>query len=110
MHSADLLLVETLLIGPGNALANIVVYVSAGEAESFAGQINTVTFDHKGCYCTIHVLAVQTGQEIKISNSDPVAHNVERCAQPPKRIARNLRGSTLAADLPDNWSLLVQLG
>jgi hypothetical protein len=78
MHSADLLLVETLLIGPGNALANIVVYVSAGEAESFAGEINTVTFDHKGCYCTIHVLAVQTGQEIKISNSDPVAHNVER--------------------------------
>jgi hypothetical protein len=70
MHSADPLFAETLATGPGNALANVVVYVSAGEAESSGGETNTVTFDQKGCYYSTHVLAVQTGQEIKISNSN----------------------------------------
>jgi plastocyanin len=81
MHSADPLLAETLATGPGNALANVVVYVSAGEAESSGGETNTVTFDQKGCYYSTHVLAVQTGQEIKISNSNPVSHNIHPMAK-----------------------------
>jgi plastocyanin len=81
MHSVDPLLSETLVTGPGNALANVVVYVSAGEAEPSAGETNAVTFDQKGCHYTTHVLAIQAGQEIKISNSDPISHNIHPMAK-----------------------------
>jgi hypothetical protein len=40
-----------------------------------------VTFDQKGCHYTLHVRAVQTGQEIKISNNDPVSDNIHPMAR-----------------------------
>ncbi len=93
MHAADPLLNETVVTGRGNGLANVVVYISAGEANTNMSPAGTAVFDQKGCRYKMHVLAVRVGQEIKIGNSDPVTHDIHPLAkvnrewsriQPPK--------------------------
>jgi plastocyanin len=81
MHAIDPLMNETVVTGPGNGLANVVVYISAGEADTTMIPANAVPFDQQGCHYTTHVLAIRAGQEIKIINSDPVSHNIHPLAK-----------------------------
>jgi plastocyanin len=76
MHANDPLVNETVVTGPDNTLANVVVYISGGPSESNLPVGEAVNFDQKNCHYATHVLAVQLGQEIKISNSDPFSHNI----------------------------------
>jgi hypothetical protein len=57
------------------------VYISAGETDPPAVPPNPVVFQQRGCRYTTHVLAVQTGQEIRISNDDPVSHSIHPLAK-----------------------------
>ena len=66
---------QTVVTGPGNSLANVVVYISGGEQGSSA-PANAAKLDQKGCLYDPHVVAVQIGQELKINNSDQASHNV----------------------------------
>lgn len=83
LRAADPVYDESVVAGAGNTLANVVVYISAGEPDSAAtsAPANAVTFDQQGCHYTTHVLPIQVGQEIKISNSDPVAHSIHPTAK-----------------------------
>jgi plastocyanin len=81
MHATHPLTYENILAGPGNGLANVVVYISAGEADPAAASANSVTFKQQGCQYATHVLVAQAGQEIKIINSDPVPHNIHALAK-----------------------------
>jgi plastocyanin len=81
MHASDPLLDETIVTGRGNGLANVVVYISAGDTETNAVPANPVTFEQRDCHYRTHVLAVQVGQEIKILNSDPISHNIHPLAK-----------------------------
>jgi plastocyanin len=79
MHANDPLTDETIVTGHGNALANVVVYIySEGDSAAPAG---SAVFDQEGCHYKTHVLAVRTGQEIKIMNSDPISHNIHPLAK-----------------------------
>jgi plastocyanin len=40
-----------------------------------------VSFDQKGCHYTTHVLALRTGQNVQISNSDNLSHNIHPVAK-----------------------------
>src|ERR1700719_4452600 len=66
---------ETVVTGPGNALDNVVVYVSAGAPEDPAPS-EPVTFDQKGCQYIPHVLAFQVNQPLKVVNDDQTSHNI----------------------------------
>jgi heme A synthase/plastocyanin len=66
-------------------LANTFVYIKDGTltdggkkiAEvSFPAATSAATLDQVGCHYRPHVLGVQTGQTLKITNSDPTTHNV----------------------------------
>ena len=81
MHAKDPLMDETVVTGKGNGLANVVVYISAGEADNGAVPSNSATFDQQGCRYKTHVLPVQVGQEIRIINSDPIGHNIHPMAK-----------------------------
>jgi plastocyanin len=81
IHAKDPLLPETVLTGPGNSLQNVVVYISAGPADSAPAPVRPVLFDQHNCHYTTHVLAVHTGQDITISNSDPFSHNIHPLAK-----------------------------
>lgn len=82
MHEASPLFAETVLVGPGDGLRNVVVYISAGAPLSGGGSIpSAASFDQQGCHYTTHVLVVRTGQQISISNSDPISHNIHPVAK-----------------------------
>jgi plastocyanin len=68
---------EILLVGPGNGLQNVFVYVKDGlGTRKFPAPKTPVVLDQKGCRYLPHVFGVQVGQPIQIINSDPTLHNV----------------------------------
>ena len=68
---------EVLLVGPGNGIKNVFVYVKEGlGARRYAVPATPVLLDQKGCRYVPHVFGVQVGQTVQVSNSDPLIHNV----------------------------------
>src|SRR3954451_19516175 len=78
-HSAPVT-TETVVTGPNNALDNVVVYISAG-ADDANAPAQAVTFTQKGCQYTPHVIAMHTGQELKVLNDDQTSHNIHPLAK-----------------------------
>jgi Carboxypeptidase regulatory-like domain len=81
MHQSDPLLPESIIIGPGNTLRNVVVYVSSGSPPPSATPIAPAIFEQQGCHYTTHVLAFRVGQDVRISNNDPFSHNIHPLAK-----------------------------
>jgi len=81
MHASDPLLPENVVVGPGNMLRNVVVYISGGSMDQVPVPSNAVVYDQQGCRYATHVLAFRVGQEVKISNSDPISHNIHPLAK-----------------------------
>jgi hypothetical protein len=81
MHAANPLVSDSLLLGPGNAIRNAVVYISEGAPYPGPAPTTPVLFDQQGCQYTTHVLVFRVGQEVKISNSDPLSHNIHPLAK-----------------------------
>jgi plastocyanin len=71
---------ETVVAGANNVLQNVVVFISAG-ANDDKTQTQPVILEQKGCRYTPHVLALETGQEMKITNDDQTTHNVHPLAK-----------------------------
>ena len=68
---------EVALVGPGNGLKNVFVYVKDGlGSRRYAVPASPVQLDQKGCVYVPHVFGVQVGQTVLLSNSDPLIHNV----------------------------------
>jgi hypothetical protein len=70
------LMTEKVVTGPGNAVQNVVVYISAGASDASPVTANPAIFDQQNCRYTTHVLAFRVGQDVSISNSDPWSHNI----------------------------------
>jgi len=81
LHASEPLYPEAIVSGPGSGLRNVVVYVSAGAPPSGPAPANAVIFDQLDCHYATHVLAFRVGQEVKISNSDPISHNIHPLAK-----------------------------
>jgi len=65
---------ESAVGGPANALANVVVYISAGAPdETSSGHVSLTQY---GCRYFPHVLALQAKQEVWVRNEDAVSHTV----------------------------------
>ena len=68
---------ELVVVGPGNGLRDVFVYVKEGLGNrSYRAPETPVILDQKGCRYVPHVFGVQVGQPVQISNSDPTLHNV----------------------------------
>jgi hypothetical protein len=68
---------ETVVTGANGALANVFVYVKEGLDPSLrfpAGEGQEL--DQEGCQYIPHVIALGTGEQLTVRNSDPVLHNV----------------------------------
>ena len=74
---------EDVVVKDGK-LANVLVYIKDGKTTegksitSFAFEVpaTEVVLDQKGCRYLPHVLGIMAGQKLKVTNSDPTAHNV----------------------------------
>ena len=69
---------EMLVLGSGNTMGNILVWVSKGvpAGKTYPAPKNPATLDQKGCQYIPHVQGIMVGQPYKILNSDGILHNV----------------------------------
>ena len=69
---------ERLVLGAGNAMKNIMVYVTKGlpAGKTHPAPTTPVTLDQNGCIYVPHVMGIMVGQPYRILNSDGVLHNV----------------------------------
>ncbi len=68
---------ERLVIGEGNGVANVFIYLGRKPkgVEIPAAPTEPVVFDQKGCKFIPHALTVRTGQPVNILSDDSIAHN-----------------------------------
>lgn len=57
-------------------LANVFVYVKEGLMQEFPAPAEPVTLDQENCRYRPHVLGLQVGQPLRITNSDDLLHNI----------------------------------
>jgi len=76
-HSTPVLS-EALVLGNGQTMGNVMVYVSKGlpTGKTWPAPSAPAVLDQKGCQYVPHVMGVAVGQTYKILNSDGVLHNV----------------------------------
>ena len=69
---------EMLLLGTGNTMGNILVFVSKGlpAGKTYPAPKEPVVLDQNGCQYKPHVMGIMVGQPYRILNSDGVLHNV----------------------------------
>lgn len=66
-----------------SGVGNVFVYIKTGlEGKRFAVPTEPVTIDQKGCWFSPRVIGMQAGQPLRVTNSDPVTHNIH--PQPAK--------------------------
>lgn len=75
------LMTETVVVGPGNALVNVIVYISAGAPDESSAPTQAVTITQKGCQYLPHVVPMVVNQELKVVNDDPTSHNIHPLAK-----------------------------
>ena len=64
------------VVSETGGLADTVVYLKQGLRQKFAPSNESVLLDQEGCFYTPTVFALQTGQTVRVRNSDPFMHNV----------------------------------
>ena len=68
---------EYIVMGQGNSLQNVFVYVKDGLAPRlYPVPSQPVVLDQQQCRYVPRVLGLQVGQQLTIRNSDPLLHNV----------------------------------
>ncbi len=68
---------ETLVVGEGNAMANVFVQVKSGVAKKqYPAPQDPMVLTQEGCKYSPHVLGIMVGQTLKILNPDGTLHNV----------------------------------
>ena len=69
---------EALVLGSGNTMGNIMVWVSKGlpAGKTWPAPKTAVTLDQVGCVYKPHVMGIMVGQPYRILNSDGILHNI----------------------------------
>lgn len=72
----DAVMPQTLVLGEGNTMGNVFVYIKNAPAGDYKAPADPVVVDQKGCNYSPHVLGVMVGQPVKILNPDGTLHNI----------------------------------
>jgi plastocyanin len=69
---------EALVLGSGNTMGNIMVWVSKGlpAGKTYPAPKTPVTLDQDGCVYKPHVMGIMVGQPYRILNNDGILHNI----------------------------------
>jgi plastocyanin len=89
IHKDKPITAETVVAGPNGGLRWVAVYISEGLDAAASSQVPSETpkWDQKGCQYIPHVMALDTGQHFKVTNSDQTSHNIH--PQPTKNAEWN---------------------
>jgi plastocyanin len=98
---------EMLVLGNGNVMGNIMVWVSKGLAagKTWPAPKTPVVLDQTGCQNVPHVMGIMVGQTYRILNSDGILHNVHALPKINKQFNRampaTLKEATATFDKPE---------
>jgi plastocyanin len=69
---------EMLVLGSGNTMGNVIVWVSKGlpAGKTYPVPKTPVTLDQRGCVYVPHAMGIMVGQAYRILNSDGILHNI----------------------------------
>jgi plastocyanin len=69
---------EMLVLGSGNTMGNVMVWVSKGlpAGKTYPAPTTPAVLDQNGCQYKPHVMGLMVGQAYKILNSDGILHNI----------------------------------
>lgn len=68
---------ESVVVNANGTLGNVFVYVKSGlEGKKFPPAEAPLVIDQKRCRFEPHVAGVRVGQTIRVTNSDPLTHNI----------------------------------
>jgi plastocyanin len=77
MHKDKPIVNETLVMGPGQTLGNVLVVVTKGlPAKEYPVPAEPFVLTQEGCKYSPHMFAVRAGQKLKVLNPDGILHNV----------------------------------
>jgi plastocyanin len=99
---------EALVLGDGNSMANILVWVSNGlpAGKTWPAPQTPVVLDQKGCTYVPHVMGIMVGQPYRILNSDGILHNIHTLPKINKSFNRampaTLKETTTTFEKPEN--------
>jgi hypothetical protein len=97
-HSAPVMS-ETIVLGSGNTLANVLVRVKSGlPGQAPAPPSTPVVMDQKGCQYAPHVMGVVVNQPFKVKNSDGLLHNVHSLSTANTPFNRAMPANVTEAD------------
>jgi plastocyanin len=98
---------EMLVLGKGNTMGNVLVYVSKGlpSGKTYPAPSAPAVLDQNGCQYKPHVQGIMVGQTYKILNSDGVLHNVHALPKINKQfnmpMPANRKEATATFDKPE---------
>jgi plastocyanin len=76
---------DSLVVNAEGALANVFVHITRGlEGKKFEPPTDAtapVVIDQKGCWFSPRVTGMRAGQRLKVTNSDPLTHNIHPMAE-----------------------------
>ena len=78
VHAGKPMMPEVLVLGTGNTMGNIMVWVSKGlpAGKTYPVPTAPIVLEQKGCQYLPHVMGAMVGQSYKILNSDGILHNI----------------------------------
>jgi plastocyanin len=83
LHPGGTITEDGMVVGADGGLGNVFVYVKTGlEGKRFAPPETAAVINQKGCRFAPRVMGIQTTQTLRVTNSDPVTHNIH--PQPEK--------------------------
>ena len=100
-------LARALILGSGNTMANIIVWVSKGlpAGKTYPAPTTPVTLDQIGCQYVPHAQGIMVGQPYKILNSDGILHNVHSLPKVNRQFNKpmppSLKETTTTFDKPE---------
>ena len=86
---------EMLVLGTGNTMANIMVWVSKGLAAGKTWPVPSApaVLDQNGCQYKPHVMGIMVGQAYRILNSDGILHNIHTLPKINKSFNKPMPGT-----------------
>ncbi len=98
---------EMLVLGNGNTMGNIMVWVSKGlpAGKTWPAPTAPAVLDQNGCQYKPHVMGIMVGQAYKILNSDGILHNIHTLPKINKAFNKpmppTLKETTTTFDKPE---------
>jgi len=77
-HAGHAVMPEMLVLGTGQTMGNVLVFVSKGvpAGKTYPAPTTPVTVDQDGCMYIPHVMGIMVGQPYRILNTDGIRHNI----------------------------------